>query len=145
MVKQFLNVSACFPVDGLFGQRTFPVNETAMFPVSCTVKVMLDLHCLSVSFTSTWLFSLHGKTCSAHRDINPHATYLQSLMLNRECPFMVQGTYRETSWHSQKMFYQQGSLLACFAYLIYFLRIIKQYVLCIGNLGKSKYYQTGKY
>ena len=44
LVKHFFAVLNCFPVDGLFGQQASPVNETAMFPVSCTVKVMLDLH-----------------------------------------------------------------------------------------------------
>ena len=69
--------------------------------------------CLSVSFTGIGLLSLHVKTCSAYRYINPHANYLQSLMLYRECPFMVQGAHRETGEHSQKLFHQQGKRLQC--------------------------------
>ena len=106
-------MSACFPVDGLFGQQTFHVNETAMFPVSCTAKVMLDLHFFSVSFTCFGLLLLHLITCSANGDINTHATSLQSLMLYRECQFMVQGAHRETGEHSQKLFHRQGKRLQC--------------------------------
>ena len=53
-MKHFLAVFTCFPVGGLFGQPTFPVNETAMFPVSCTAKVMLDLHFFLCFFYMLW-------------------------------------------------------------------------------------------